>query len=130
MVAFGVWKNCLTKPIQWVVRLLHTNELPLLHVYVMLYGTTKSPQSFPKPIGKCLNGYVSSWPIAANFKSIQNPVKLPESVVGDLRADQHYAYKIGSAIIAGAVDSKLQYLNVNPIVHSNGLPSVVAFLDI
>ena len=60
--------------------------------------------------GKCLTGDVSSWPVAANFKSISNPqfVQLPESVVNDLSTDQHYAYKICSAIIMGVVDSDLQ----------------------
>ena len=81
--------------------LLHTNELPLRHVFTMLDGTTNSPDTFAGPIGKCLTGDVSSWLVAANFKSISNPkfVQLPESVVNDLSTDQHYAYKICSAII-------------------------------
>ena len=86
----------------------------------MLDGTTNSPDTFAGPIGKCLTGDVSSWPVAANFKSILNPqfVQLPESVVNDLNTDQHYAYKICSTIIMGLVDSDLQYLKVGPIVHS------------
>ena len=58
----------------------------------MVDGTTNSPDSFAGPIGKCLNGDVSEWPVAANFKAIPSPhfVKLPESVIGDLSADQHY----------------------------------------
>ena len=77
------------KPFQWVICLLHTNELPLRHVFTMLDGTTKSLDSFSGPIGKSLAGDVSSWPVAANFKSIPNPhfVELPESVVEDLSAD-------------------------------------------
>ena len=116
-------EELLNKPLQWVICLLHTNELPLRHVFTMLDGTTKSPDSFSGPIGKCLNGDVSSWPVAANFKSIPNPhfVKLPESVVDDLSADQHYAYKICSAVIGGVIDSDLQYLKVGPIVHSRWL---------
>ena len=75
----------------------------------MLDGTTKSPDSFSGPIGKSLNGEVSSWPVAAHFKSIPNPhfVKLPVSVIEDLSADQHYAYKICSAVIEGVVDQRL-----------------------
>ena len=86
----------------------------------MLDGITNSQDSFLGPIGKCLNGDVSSWHVAANFKSIPNPhfVKLPESVVDDLRADQHYVYKICSAMIGGVVDSDLQYLKAGPIVYS------------
>ena len=116
-------EELLNKPLQWVVCLLHTNELPLRHVFTMLDGTTKSPDSFSGPIGKSLNGEVSSWPVAAHFKSIPNPhfVKLPVSVIEDLSADQHYAYKICSAVIEGVVDSDLQYLKVGPIVHSRWL---------
>ena len=93
------------------------------HAFTMLDGTTNSPDTFAGPIGKCLTGDVSSWPVAANFKSISNPqfVQLPESVVNDLSTDQHYAYKICSAIIMGVVDSDLQYLKVGPIVHSRWL---------
>ena len=116
-------EELLNKPLQWVICLLHTNELPLRHVFTMLDGTTNSPDTFAGPIGKCLTGDVSSWPVAANFKSISNPqfVQLPESVVNDLSTDQHYAYKICSAIIMGVVDSDLQYLKVGPIVHSRWL---------
>ena len=46
---------------------------------------------------------------------------MPESVVDDLSADQHYAYKIYSAIIGEVVDNDLQYLKVGPIVHSRWL---------
>ena len=72
-------EKLLNKPLQWVICLLHTNVLPLRHVFKMLDGTTKSPDSFSGPIGKSLTGDVSSWPVAANFKSIPNPhfVELP-----------------------------------------------------
>ena len=66
-------EELLNKPLQWVICLLHTNELPLRHVFTMLDGTTNSPDTFAGPIGKCLTGDVSSWPVAANFKSISNP---------------------------------------------------------
>ena len=116
-------EKLLNKPLQWVICLLHTNEPPLRHVFTMLDGTTKSPDSFSGPIGKSLAGDVSSWPVAANFKSIPNPhfVELPESVIEDLSADQHYAYKMYSAVIERVVDSDLQYLKVGPIVHSRWL---------
>jgi len=42
----------LGRPLQWVVCLLHCNELPLRHVFLELDGTTKSPDSFSGPVGK------------------------------------------------------------------------------
>ena len=82
-----------------------------------------SSDSFSGLIGKCLNENVSSWSVAANFKSIPNLyfVKLPKSVVDDLSADQLYACKLCSAIIGEIVDSDLQYLKVGPIVRSRWL---------
>ena len=116
-------EELLNKPLQWAICLLHTNELPLRHVFTMLDGTTYSLDSFAGPIGKCLTGTVSCWPVAANFKSISNPqfVHLPESVVNDLTIDQHYAYRICSAINMGVVDGDLLCLKVRPVVHSRWL---------
>ena len=50
----------LGRPLQWVVCLLHCNELPLRHVFLELDGTTKSPDSFSGPLRKKLNGKVST----------------------------------------------------------------------
>ena len=79
--------------------------------------------AFSKLIGKSLSRDLSSWPVAANFKSIPNLrlEKLPESVIADLIADQHYVYTICPAAIDRVVDSVLQFLKVVPIVHSQWL---------
>ena len=50
----------LGRPLQWEVCLLHCSELPLRHVFLELDGTTKSPDSFSGPVGKKLNGKVST----------------------------------------------------------------------
>ena len=60
------------RPLQWAICLLHTNELPLRHVFTELDGTTKSPDSFSSPIGSKLDGSVSEWPVV-QFKRIINP---------------------------------------------------------
>ena len=39
--------------------LLHTNELPLRHVFGALDGSTSGPDTFVGPIGKILHGPVS-----------------------------------------------------------------------
>ena len=54
----------LRRPLQWVICLLHCNELPLRHVFKALDGTTKSPDSFAGVIGSHLNGTVSNWEVA------------------------------------------------------------------
>ena len=44
------------RPLQWVICLLHLNELPLRHVFQNLDGVTSGPDSFSGPIGRQLNG--------------------------------------------------------------------------
>ena len=116
-------EELLNKPLQLAICLLHTNKLSLRHVFTMLDGTTNSPDTLAGPIGKCLTGDVSCWPVVANFKSISNPqlLHLPESIVNDLSTDQHYAHRVCLAINMGVVDSDLQYLKVGSIVHSRWL---------
>ena len=115
-------EELLKKPLQWSICLLHTNELPLRHVFMEIDGTTNSPDSFTGPIGKQLDGCVSEWPVAS-FKNISNVhfPDLPQAVVDDLSSDQHYAYRICMAVMIGSVDEDLQYLEVGPIVHSRWL---------
>jgi len=45
----------LNKPLQWVLCLLHANELPLRHLMTYLDGKTTSPQGFSGPIGSALS---------------------------------------------------------------------------
>ena len=58
--------------LQWVICLLHLNELPLIHVFQNLDGVTSGPDSFSGPIGRQLNGAASDWKVV-KFKSIPNP---------------------------------------------------------
>ena len=45
----------LQRPLQWLVCLLHSNELPLRHLFLHLDGATTGPLGFYGPIGKALN---------------------------------------------------------------------------
>ena len=60
------------RPLQWVICLLHLNELPLRHVFQNLDGITSGPDSFSGPICRKLNGAVLEWKVV-KFKSIPNP---------------------------------------------------------
>ena len=114
-------EKLLHRPLQWVVCLLHTNKLRLRHVFATLDGATSGPDTFAGPIGKIIQGPVSSWPVT-QFKQVFVPIssfpKLPPYVIDDLSTDQYYAYKICLAIITGNCDDDLQYLEVGPVVHS------------
>ena len=101
---------------------MHTNELPLCHIFIHLDGTTNSLATFTSPIGKKLSGVVSDWPIA-QFKSIPNPhfPEVPSQVLYDLSRNQYYFYRICKAVMAGSVEGDLQYLKIGLIVHSRWL---------
>ena len=93
----------------WVVCLLHTNELPLRHIFQYLDGGTKSPNAFAGPIGKSLDSNSSQWPVIT-FKPILNPYfpTLPNEVLEELSTDQYYGYRICWAVICGEVDEDLK----------------------
>ena len=101
-------EELLKTPLQRSICLLHTNKLPLRHVFMELDGTTNSPDSFTGPIGKQLDGCVSEWPVV-KFKNIPNVhfPDIPQSVVDELSSDQNYAYKICMAVMVGSVDEDL-----------------------
>ena len=110
------------RPLQWVICLLHLNELPLRHVFQNLDGVTSGPDSFSGPIGRQLNGAVSEWKVV-KFKSIPNP-KIPvisNSLMNDLHSDQYHAYRICSAVTLGSVDANLELLKVGGLNHSGWL---------
>ena len=117
-------EELLNKPLQWIVCLLHTNELSLRHVFGALDGSTSGPDTFAGPTGKKLHGPVSNW-TTTRFKPLSVPSSifpiLPEQVVSDLSTDQFYACNICWALIHGNVDDDLAYLEVGPIVHSRWL---------
>ena len=81
-------EEALQRPLQWVVCLLHTNELSLRRIFVELDRSTQSSDAFAGPIGKKLDSNVSKWPVVA-FKSIPNPhfSVLSNDVLGDFSTD-------------------------------------------
>ena len=107
---------------QWVICLLHLNELPLRYVLQNLYRVTSGPDSFSGPIGRQLNGVVSEWKVM-KFKSISNPKfpVIPNSLMDDLSSDQYYANRICSAAMLGSVDANLEFLEVGEVNHSRWL---------
>lgn len=44
----------INRPLQWIIYLLHINELPLRHLYVHIDGSNSGPQMFLGEIGKQL----------------------------------------------------------------------------
>ena len=87
----------LQRPLQWLVCLLHSNELPLRHLFLHLDGATTGPLGFYGPIGKALNSCVELAVVA--FEPVQLSQPLPAVDLGDISTDQQYM-----RVMCGAVD--------------------------
>ena len=115
-------ENLIGRPLQWIICLLHLNELLLRRVFQNLDGVTSEPDSPSGPIGRQLNGIVSEWKVV-KFKSIPNPKfpVIPNSLMDDLSSDQYYAYRICSSVMLGSVNANLEFLEVGGLNYSRWL---------
>ena len=80
----------LNKPLQWLICLLHSNELPLSHLVQHLDGRTYGPTQFAGPIGKALK-HCQELPVVA-FKKIACDILTVTNE--DLSTDQQYLLDI------------------------------------
>lgn len=104
-------------PLQWIVCLLHFNELPLRHLMHSLDGTTSGPNTFCGTIGKQLEK-CESLPVCS-FKKIN--VDLPDVDDAELSKDQKYLYAISMAIQSGVCSEDLARQDPGRLAHSRWL---------
>lgn len=107
--------------IQWIICLLHTNELPLRHLFSKLDGGTSGPRSFTGPIGKVIvnKGFLNTLPIV-KFCPIKCGL-LPEIDRSLLSKDQQYLYDIYNAIRIGKISDKIAQRVVGTLHHARFL---------
>ena len=109
--------------LHWSVCSLHTNELPLRHLFQALDGSTSGNNSFKGPIGKSLP-HVEDLEWDENFTPISEAPPLPDlddQVFNDLSSDQKYLYLAAKSIQSGKIDPRLRNLKPGPISHSRWL---------
>lgn len=104
----------LQKPLQWIICLLHMNELPLRHLFVHLDGCTSGPKSYVGPLGKALEA-CENLPVK-KFERIEGQM-LPE-MANDLSTDQQYLHKIVSAVILGVFPKDLENKSPGKLSHA------------
>lgn len=107
----------LGKPLQWLVCMLHGNELPLRHLLQHLDGSTTGPRAFSGPIGKALP-LCHLMPIVA-FEKIS--VELPSVNLLCLSTDQKYLWEITSAVSCGEFSPALAQRNPGTLNHARWL---------
>ena len=112
-----ILETILSRPLQWLVCQLHTNELLLRHLFVYVDGATTGPQAFFGPIEKSLTT-CDSLPVC-KYEKIDG--ELPMIDIQDLSTDQKYLHKICTAVINGQCPQDLSLRNPGAINHSRWL---------
>lgn len=118
------WKNGVIKqmeeemqsPLQWLICLLHANELPLRRIFTFLDGPTSGPKAFSGPIGKNLGK--STTLNVVKFKPISTD--LPP-ITSDLRTDQKYLYKMCQIVSSGFCSNAVANMDPGNVSYSRWL---------
>lgn len=105
------------KSLQWIICLLHGNELPLRHLIKKLDGETTGPTGYTGVIGKQLQSCEKL--AIVSFKKIN--VIVPEVDPNILSTDQKYLLEISVAISNGVVSKSLAQKQPGKLAHSRWL---------
>jgi len=108
----------LRRPLQWLICLLHTKELPLRHLMQKLDGGTQGPDVFSGIIGKALKTCEQLPVVQFCAIMFENCLSLDGA---DLSTDQQYMYDMCQAISTGQCSPDLALRKPGPIVHSRWL---------
>lgn len=110
-------EKTLNRPLQWIICLLHMNELPFRHLFSFIDGKTSGPRTFKGVIGKALENCEEK--AVAKFQSI--PSDIPLIDIKDLSSDQLYLYRIVSAVTTGECPADLSYKSPGKMSHARWL---------
>lgn len=103
----------LSKPLQWIICLLHINELPLQHLFFHLDGLTSGLKSFYDPLGKAVKN-CEAFPLV-KFQKIEGDL-LPK-MTNDRSTDQKYLYRIITLVITGTFADDLGHKPQGKFLH-------------
>ena len=115
-------EKALERNLMRVLCALHTNELPLRHLFEAIDGKTSGKESWTGPLGKMLTN-VLDLPLNPNFKTITGAdlPSLTDEVVSDLSADQKYLYRILQVITTGKIPKNFEKYTIGPMNHARWL---------
>ena len=104
----------LCRPLQWLICLLHCNELPFKDIFKYLDGITQGPGSYSGPIGKKIVGDVHKMPIV-KYEAIPGLLKTyTDACIKSLSSDQKYLYFICHAVQDGVLPKDTTLLSRSP----------------
>ena len=112
----------------WLICVLHTNELPLRYLIVELDGKTLSNSKWSSELGKMLDT-VTELNINSNFETVtlgEPLIDLPDKILKDLSTDQAYGYRIVIAITGVLLENLINF-EIGPVSHSRWLTTANRF---
>ncbi|CAH0391283.1 unnamed protein product [Bemisia tabaci] len=118
-------EEVLLRALQWIICLLHFNELPLRHIIERIDGPYSGPKEFSGALGKQLSTCHTLPPV--DFSPVESS-DFPEVDVNLLSTDQKYLFEISLAVRDGICS--LDWANRDPgnITHVCWLTTANRFL--
>ena len=110
-------EDSLGRPVHWFVCMLHSNELPLRHLFNSLDGKTSGPRSFTGPIGKELQKCETR--AVVSFTPIEVPAIFIDNA--DLSTDQKYLLEMYDAVSRGLLTDDLAKRSPGSLNHARWL---------
>ena len=111
----------LERPLQWIVCLLHLNELPFRHLFDAIDGKTTGPATFAGEIGKQMKNKVHQLQLVT-FQAVFSDIpQLSSQAVNDLSTDQRYLYEMCQAVSMGKVSEELGRRSPGALHHARWL---------
>lgn len=117
----------LRRPLQWLICLLHGNELPLRHLFKHLDGDSTGPTTYSGPIGKKLRT-CESLPIISYQAIPLDWLEDCNEVQGDLSTDQKYLLKLCAAVSSGVCPPSVRDMKPGPLNQSRWLTTACRIL--
>jgi hypothetical protein len=109
----------LGKPLQWMVCLLHANELPLRHLLEFLDGATTGPSQRQGPISKGMED-CTQLPVI-DFQPVPFSCSALDDIDSELSSDQRYLHRIANAVSDGHVTEDLASASPGKVCHARWL---------
>ena len=111
----------LERPLQWIVCLLHLNELPFCHLFDAIDGKITGPATFAGEIGKQNKNKVLQLQLIT-FQAVSSDIpQFSSQVVNDLSTDQRYLYEMSQAVSMGKVSAELGRRSPGALHHARWL---------
>ena len=114
-----MFEKCLSKPLHWLICLLHLNELPLKTLFENLDGKTSGPSNFQGEAGRKLN-LCTKLPVT-KFERIRCYLDALNLDLKVLSKVQKYLFEFYCGINSGKISQRLENLEPGPAVHSRWL---------